>query len=487
MTQAPLSGKHPLARFIFVAFLTAVLMFAIGAPALAAIFTVEQSSQPPVFSTLIPDQAYVVKDNVNYKLYYAGNDFASINLATSPDGLTWTPYAGNPILAEGPSVQAEHADVHFYGAGFAGGNSGTNPSALTMYYRMWYQAADGHSIASWRYAESPNGIAWYNRVAVTQFGPPVFSAATGVAYGIADVVYTPGGEGGDPNKTFRIYANVQWEVGVYSAREVVVMAYSANGHDWTGYDPLLVGYATPIFGGTLNAGDFDSDHIGWFKVIKNSAADWEAFYSGGTATTFQALNGIGYATSTDGISWARKQTLLTTADPVAWRSQSVWMPSVVKTGSDYEMFFLGSDNPDIGSSDWIQWKLGRAGLISNKPVNTLPANGTTGSILNPTLTASNVPPTATGVEWQVDDNPDFSSPEWTRTANAREDSAVVNKTNGSFLDSLAGQYALAATTTYYWRLRYKDQNGNWSGYSYTTSFTTGELPFLPYTLLYTGK
>jgi len=26
----------------------------------------------PVFSTLIPDQAYVIKDSVNYKLYYSG-------------------------------------------------------------------------------------------------------------------------------------------------------------------------------------------------------------------------------------------------------------------------------------------------------------------------------------------------------------------------------------------------------------------------------
>lgn len=43
-------------------------------------FTINENPSP-VFSTHIPDQAYVIKDNVNYKLYYAGNDFASINLA----------------------------------------------------------------------------------------------------------------------------------------------------------------------------------------------------------------------------------------------------------------------------------------------------------------------------------------------------------------------------------------------------------------------
>jgi len=347
----------------------------------------------PVFNTLIPDQAYVIKDNVGYKLYYAGNDFGSINLATSPDGINWAPYAGNPVLSEGLTVQAEHANVKFYSTGFVGANSGTNPSAMTMYYRMWYQGTTS-GIGGWRYAESPDGINWYNHIAVTQTGTPVFSAATGTDYGIADVVYTPGGEGGDPNKTFRIYANVQWELGLYGAKELVVMAYSANGYVWTGYDPTSVGYATPVFEGTLDGTSFDTDHIGWFKVIENSPTDWQAFYSGGDGTTYQALNGIGYATSADGINWTRRQTLFMTSDGVAWRSQSIWMPSVVKTGNNYEIYFLGSNNPDISDSDWIQWKLGRAILTPDttppRVISVLPANAAidVAENSNPTATFS---------------------------------------------------------------------------------------------------
>jgi predicted GH43/DUF377 family glycosyl hydrolase len=268
-----------------------------------------------------------------------------------------TPYTGNPVLSEGPLVQQEHADVHFYSEGFTGANSGTNASAAIMYYRMWYQGA-GSGIAGWRYAESSDGITWYNHIAVIQHDQPVFSAATGVEYGIADVVYTPGGEGGDINKTFRIYANVQWELGPYGGKELVVMAYSANGYDWTGYDPTSAGYATPVFAGTLDINRFDCDHIGWFKVIKNSPTDWQAFYSGGKGSTYQALNGIGYATSTDGIQWTHRQTLFTTNDPVTWRNKSVWMPSVVKSGNNYELFFLGS--ADVSDGSWIWWKLGRA-------------------------------------------------------------------------------------------------------------------------------
>ena len=344
---------------VFFAVVLGVSFSLMVAPAIASpvTFTIDEGPSP-VFSTLIPDQAYVIKDNVNYKLYYAGNNFASINLAQSPDGITWTPYSGNPIISDAQY----HADVKYYSTGFTGANSGTDPSSLTMYYRMWYQGLDGHSIGGWRYAESPDGINWFNRTPVTQFGTPVYSAATGVTYGIADVVYTPGASNTGTDWTFRIYANVQWEVGAYGGKELVVMAFSSNGYNWTGYDPTSVGYATPVFAGTLVTSDFDCDHIGWFKVIKNNPTDWEAFYSGGKETTYKALNGIGYARSTDGINWTRSQVLFTTLDGMAWRSQSVWMPSVVKTGTNYQIWFLGSDNPDLDNSDWIQWKLGGANL-----------------------------------------------------------------------------------------------------------------------------
>jgi hypothetical protein len=332
-----------------------------AAPAIASsVILIINESPSPLFPPLIPDQAYVIKDNVNYKLYYAGNDSLSINLAQSPDGITWTPYSGNPIISDGQY----HADVKYYSTGFIGANIGADPSSLTMYYRMWYAGLNQYSISGWRYAESPDGINWYNRMPVSQFGTPVFDGIhAGVHYGIADAIYTPGATNTGTDWTFRIYANVQWEVGAYGGKELVVMAFSSDGYNWTGYDPTLIGYATPVFAGTLVTSDFDCDHIGWFKVIKNSPTDWEAFYSGGKDSTYKALNGIGYATSTDGINWTRRQTLFTTSDGVAWRSQSVWMPSVVKTGSNYQIWFLGSDNTNWDNPpDWILWKLGGANL-----------------------------------------------------------------------------------------------------------------------------
>lgn len=132
-----------------------VLAVPMAIPASATDVPLTISENPaPVFTTLIPDQAYVIQDNVNsYKLYYAGNDFTSIKLATSTDGINWTPDSGNPIVI---SDGQEHADVHYYDTGFPGAGTGYNPSSSTMYYRMWYEGSesDCYTMAGWRYAES---------------------------------------------------------------------------------------------------------------------------------------------------------------------------------------------------------------------------------------------------------------------------------------------------------------------------------------------
>ena len=42
----------------------------------------------------------VLFDGVEYKMWYTGADgvYSSIGYATSPDGVTWTKYHGNPVL-----------------------------------------------------------------------------------------------------------------------------------------------------------------------------------------------------------------------------------------------------------------------------------------------------------------------------------------------------------------------------------------------------
>jgi PKD repeat protein len=210
------------------------------------------------------------------------------------------------------------------------------------------------------------------------------------------------------------------------------LAFSSNGYNWTGYDPTSAGYATPVFTPSLDPARFDCDHIGWFKVIKNSPTDWEAFYSGGKDSTYQALNGIGYATSPDGINWTRVKTLCTTADGVAWRSQSVWMPSVVKIGSNYRIWFIGSDNPNIGSSDWIQWRLGGASAIS------VPLRLTATGSPNPASVAATVNFTAA---------PTGGFPSYTYDWDFGDGSAHGNVQNPSHTYSAPGVYTVRVMVT----------------------------------------
>ena len=113
----------------------------------------------------------------------------------------------------------------------------------------------------------------------------------------------------------------------------------------------------------------------------------------------------------------------------------------------------------------------------DQPTNISPTDGSTGVGLNPDLVGSSFsdPENDTHIDtqWQVDDDEDFSSPVWTRTAGDGETNTTINTTNGTFANELDGKSQLNSGTIYYWRVRYKDNgSNNWSDWSSYTSFTT---------------
>lgn len=113
----------------------------------------------------------------------------------------------------------------------------------------------------------------------------------------------------------------------------------------------------------------------------------------------------------------------------------------------------------------------------NTPSNTSPTPGETQVAQNPTLSASafsdpDAGDTHADTLWQIDNDADFSSPEWTRTAGSGEEMTPVNTSTGTFANDLAGETKLAQATIYYWRVRYRDNNGLDSSYSSSTSFVT---------------
>jgi|GEM_PF-1380892 len=105
----------------------------------------------------------VIKDGGTYRMYYTGNAAnQQIGYATSPDGTTWTKYAGNPVLALGPGGAWDDDDVLFPCVMKAGDE-----------YRMWYAGHDGARVAI-GYATSSDGATWTRHA-----GNPVLSYGAG--------------------------------------------------------------------------------------------------------------------------------------------------------------------------------------------------------------------------------------------------------------------------------------------------------------------
>ena len=99
-----------------------------------------------------------------------------------------------------------------------------------------------------------------------------------------------------------------------------------------------------------------------------------------------------------------------------------------------------------------------------------PSNGVTPVGLTPKLQASafsdpDAGDTHANSQWQVDNNSNFTSPEW---------DSGQSFTAGTQVSVPSGK--LSSNTTYYWRVQYKDNHGAWSGWSASRSFTTLNNP-----------
>ncbi|MBI5879013.1 MAG: family 43 glycosylhydrolase [Chloroflexi bacterium] len=88
------------------------------------------------------------------------------------------------------------------------------------------------------------------------------------------------------------------------------------------------------------------------SVVKNGASDYRMWYMGRNAA---GTNSIGYATSTDGLTWTKyaSNPVLTKGSPSAWDSQYVRDPSVLNVGGTYHMWYSGT-------ARWPYFRIGHA-------------------------------------------------------------------------------------------------------------------------------
>lgn len=111
------------------------------------------SPGPGTWDSFTTDAPQVLRENGHYKMWYSsytGNTLVGyLGYATSPDGIHWTKYSGNPIF--GPGTAAWEA-AGPYSASVVPKQGG---------YKMWY---DGYNLpitmSKIGYAESSDGVNW---------------------------------------------------------------------------------------------------------------------------------------------------------------------------------------------------------------------------------------------------------------------------------------------------------------------------------------
>jgi hypothetical protein len=286
--------------------------------------------------------ASIVFDGNIYHMYYSGESTApsydgAVGHATSPDGIVWTKDTlNNPVLTKG-SVGSWDSDYIF------------SPSVLYdgTIFHMWYTAARPTN-ANIRigYATSLDGVIW------EKYNDP---ATTGTLYAESDPVLIPGSSGSWDDRTVEVPAvilesgsYIMWYRGMdYAFNEGIGRATSTDGINWTKEPPNPV--LTPDPSGT-----WENDFLRLGSVVYDGTTYHMFYYAGVFYVDFR----IGYAWSSDGLSWTKYDDSTTPnppfalSDPVlSWGSAGSWDDTQVGAPwvildtltSTFKMWYTGAD------------------------------------------------------------------------------------------------------------------------------------------------
>lgn len=219
-------------------------------------------------------------------------------------------------------------------------------------YRMWYEGINiGFTIASVGYATSSDGTTWSK-----SGSNPIFTATETWENGEV----CPGTVIWDQDASlFKMW----YHGGFNSLPRKVGYATSANGTSWTRGNSSL-----PVLS-PGSAGQWDESTVADVCVIKMGAADYRMWYFGKNASNVQ---GVGYATSTDGVSWTKygSNPVFLIGTVPAWDDGNFFGLFVIRDlpGSTFHAWYVGDDGnladatkTGIGyarSNDGITWVRG---------------------------------------------------------------------------------------------------------------------------------
>jgi predicted GH43/DUF377 family glycosyl hydrolase len=217
-------------------------------------------------------------------------------------------FPGNPVLDIGPPGSWD--DVHV-----------AAPSILYdgTIYRMWYDGNDG-SLRRIGYATSLDGNEW------TKYsGNPVFGLG-------------PSGSWDDSMATHPtvIYDGSNyhmWYAGSHAYDISIGYASSSDGITWTRYHDPVLRKGIP--------GSWDDIYVHTPTVLFDGAT-FHMWFQGHDGTNAR----IGYATSTNGISWTKSAAnpVLDIGPSGSWEGEDLGSPFVLHDGTVYHMWYSGDDD-----------------------------------------------------------------------------------------------------------------------------------------------
>lgn len=223
-----------------------------------------------------------------YKMWYAEGSASAVGLAGSDDGLSWTVLSG---AVGGLKAGGYHVQVLYD----AGGFGGTGYS-----YRVWYwDQYTVYDISAIRTARSADGVTWTDDQPITQVGTSVINTSgwNRGSYGPIALRFKPTGSATLDDGDILNNRYVMYYDGTTGGQEAWGLAYSVDGLLWKGYNsgaaPVL-----PVGG----AGAWDENYAAHGSVVRYPGGPLELWYGGGISASSE---GIGHATSPDGIVWTR--------------------------------------------------------------------------------------------------------------------------------------------------------------------------------------
>jgi predicted GH43/DUF377 family glycosyl hydrolase len=340
------------------------------------------------FDQIYAGQASVILEVGTYHMWYSGVDFSGegrTGYATSPDGVSWTKYPGNPVLDLGPpgswdDFRAYVPSVVYNGTKYFmmySGNDGSNyrigyaistdkinwtksPANPTLdlgpggswddsnvgtpfvlyngtTYKMWYSGFDGTNNRV-GYATIPEIDNWEKYT-----GNPVLDLGPGGSWE-DEHVRSPSVlfDGSVYHMWYCGYHNFEWRIGY---------ANSTDGTNWNKYP------SNPVL--DLGPGGSWEDKQVLQPVVLFDGSIYHMWYSGDDGTTTRR---IGYANSTDGLTWNKYSgnPIINVGTSGLWDDESIYPRTVIKNGSTYQMWYHAQDgiNQRIGyatSPDGLTW------------------------------------------------------------------------------------------------------------------------------------